>query len=335
VKNPFCCFIGLHLLLFSLTISCSNQSTTGLLFDRTGWQKLKEENESHSPAITSLYFFDERNGIATLFSRLDATDDGGKTWRTLKQDDSAVFGPIVRGSANDIWVLHKRKDNASVLHTDDRGVSWQEIPFDTGSRKLVEEKLGTAIDVCSTGENGFWLAGTNGVMKLRYEANQLHLTGFSDEVRNIVSISCGGNNVLWAVNENHAVMKYEKEWMEIPIDSKFVPLRIKVVGNSVWVLGRRFEDQIHGMLLEGTNNGETWEVRPLDSRSTPLDIYIDNNEGWLVGTHGSIFRSSNGGKTWNRVDSQTTNDLDAIFFAGPGLGWIGGDRFTVLSLSSR
>jgi len=51
---------------------------------------------------------------------------------------------------------------------------------------------------------------------------------------------------------------------------------------------------------------------------------VNKDLGWIVGTHGSIFHTSDGGKTWKPQASGTTRELFGVSFVNPQKGWIVG-----------
>lgn len=62
-------------------------------------------------------------------------------------------------------------------------------------------------------------------------------------------------------------------------------------------------------------------------------IFTDNKIGWIVGNHGTILHSSDGGLVWMQVPSGTTNHLKGITFVS--LRKVGSSAMTALSLSPR
>jgi photosystem II stability/assembly factor-like uncharacterized protein len=53
--------------------------------------------------------------------------------------------------------------------------------------------------------------------------------------------------------------------------------------------------------------------------------FINEDNGWIVGRNGTIILSNDGGRTWIRQDSKTTQNLYALFM-DKKYGWaVGGD----------
>ena len=66
-----------------------------------------------------------------------------------------------------------------------------------------------------------------------------------------------------------------------------------------------------------------------------FDIYMSENTGWIAGAAGTLLHTDDGGNTWSREPSSTTNDLTCIFFLDNDTGWIGGDKLTLLQSKKR
>ncbi len=61
--------------------------------------------------------------------------------------------------------------------------------------------------------------------------------------------------------------------------------------------------------------GETWKVHHVGNpRGTYVRAvdFVDEKVGWVAGDHGFAARTADGGKTWTRVKTGTTNRLNAV-----------------------
>jgi photosystem II stability/assembly factor-like uncharacterized protein len=78
------------------------------------------------------------------------------------------------------------------------------------------------------------------------------------------------------------------------------------------------------LILLVSLNGQTWKKITAPSITTYSDSYFLNaNIGWLVGTAGSIRKTTDGGKTWNAISTSITEDLKSVFFLNETTGFIG------------
>jgi photosystem II stability/assembly factor-like uncharacterized protein len=108
--------------------------------------------------------------------------------------------------------------------------------------------------------------------------------------------------------------------------------------NTLWVIGKG------GMIIHSTNGGRTWEQQHLTRASgpqeqpqqqIPMDLrgvyFINHQEGWVVGAHGAIFHTANGGHTWTPQLSGEVQDLQNVQFLADGRqGWAVGGSGTIL-----
>lgn len=58
--------------------------------------------------------------------------------------------------------------------------------------------------------------------------------------------------------------------------------------------------------------------------------FIDQNQGWTVGAFGTVYRTSDGGKSWQPQVSHTTELLFDVDFIDPKTGWVVGRSGTIL-----
>ncbi len=72
----------------------------------------------------------------------------------------------------------------------------------------------------------------------------------------------------------------------------------------------------HGLIQKRSGQGE-WETKPSGVAVDLFDInFPSRNIGWAVGQGGTVLRSANGGETWGRVASPTSEDLVSVRATG-------------------
>jgi photosystem II stability/assembly factor-like uncharacterized protein len=71
-----------------------------------------------------------------------------------------------------------------------------------------------------------------------------------------------------------------------------------------------------------------WAAQPLDLTELRQSLFgtcfTDDREVWMVGELGRIFRSADGGGTWERQTADTARPFLAVSCVGPGRAWIAG-----------
>ena len=114
------------------------------------------------------------------------------------------------------------------------------------------------------------------------------------------------------------------------------------VGNSVDVFSSHsfsdfdetdpsFTEGAESIILHTQDGGENWNRQRSGIFGKPLrDVYFRNaSEGWCVGDGGVVGRTTDGGKTWQQIETGTQNDLQSLYL-GKTIGWIVGDWGTLL-----
>ena len=117
-------------------------------------------------------------------------------------------------------------------------------------------------------------------------------------------------------------------------------MRVVLSGSEVWVVGGNWTETAQvkagfprpGIMFRSRDGGNSWENRTPKTASLLYDVFLMGGKGWLVGAEGAIYYSSDNGDSWARVESPTKTDLLHIFFLNNDNGWISGGRSTILKL---
>jgi hypothetical protein len=57
--------------------------------------------------------------------------------------------------------------------------------------------------------------------------------------------------------------------------------------------------------------------------------FISTTNGWVVGSNGTLLKTTDGGTNWNALTSGTTNDLYDVQFTDANTGWVVGENGTI------
>lgn len=63
--------------------------------------------------------------------------------------------------------------------------------------------------------------------------------------------------------------------------------------------------------------------------------FIDSTNGWVIGSHGRIYATEDGGKTWHPQNSGTENQLGSIYFIDDKTGLVSGLNRTLLYTNNK
>lgn len=99
------------------------------------------------------------------------------------------------------------------------------------------------------------------------------------------------------------------------------------LGNEVWVCGA------NGTILHSANRS-TWEIQKSGVDENLSSIHFVNaKRGFVVGYHGTVLKTTDGGATWTKVAVESAYYLTDVFFVNESRGFIVGEYGTVLSTS--
>jgi photosystem II stability/assembly factor-like uncharacterized protein len=90
----------------------------------------------------------------------------------------------------------------------------------------------------------------------------------------------------------------------------------------------------HGLVLASEDGGRKWTARAVPTKQHLMDISFVGENGWIAGYQGVILHTKDGGRTWEQQQTGTTQTLETIFFADPGHGWVVGWAGTILRTSN-
>ena len=332
---------------------------------RGSWQKLTEDKHSHALSFDSIVFFNPNDGLALTPIFLYKTSDGGKTWETAFENDGIATYSFVFTDKTNGWIVgaeRKKIDSQNeeethginpknhkplILKTENAGLNWEKIDISQESSAKIDGKFGMLSDICFDKSGTAWLAGDGGIIEAEVSKQTWKvLNVFPMEER--FDISCSDSGDIWAVGFNGTILRYQNGWTQKTLnvgkdvnDLTFFK-KVKSVGNEVWVVGgsRPKETQpdqethIKGVLFRSQDNGKTWENKTPASADGLFDIYFDGKNGWLIGERGSLYYTNDDGNSWMKEKTLTENDLLSIFFLNSNMGWISGERATVLKFEN-
>ncbi len=70
------------------------------------------------------------------------------------------------------------------------------------------------------------------------------------------------------------------------------------------------------------------DVKEYDFKDDLLSVaFSDRNNGWIAGNSGIIMHTEDGGKTWNRQDSETVTRFEGLYFIDNFRGWAAGTEW--------
>ena len=253
----------------------------------------------------NVYFLDKDTGFASggyafgshgpsILGDIFKTDDGGKTWSLSSETSDFVWGCFfvdeLTGYAIDCG------NDGAIYKTVNRGNNWNKI-YNTENDSIrfygidlffFDENFGWSVGI------GCWPEDTCGAF--------------------ILGTTDGGDT-------------WNPIWRYANTDEYFYRLNsIHVINTTAWTVGES------GLMVKYTDQ-DSWQPQPAITDLPLQDVFFtDEQHGWITGGYlndqdlqSVLFKTSNGGQTWNetRFDEYLINDM---YFADSLHGWaVGGD----------
>jgi len=241
------------------------------------------------------------------------TTDGGATWSQLSTSTNIIANSINFISDTEGMAV----GNFGVVYkTTDGGVNWTLID-------LGELITFNSIQILSL--NTILICGNAGVMyKIDNGLNIQMNRGTSQRLTNITT----KNDTFYIVGENGTLLSVDNsgnQWNTINTGFTNHFYCMEWYNNSAFIGGGTYSNS--GIILKSSDGGQTWSEIELGSLKNVNDIELKNGFGYFVGENGSIFKTIDGGTSWQASSSNITsslygvavlNDNTAIAVGSPG-----------------
>jgi len=287
------------------------------------WRELSHGKKSH---LRSICFCDEYNGWAAGIQTILHTDNGGKDWIQQEYDMLSTANEVSFIDNTTGWIAGvDNESNGLIIHTDDGGETWNPQFSGDESQYLRFVQFVDASTGYAGGNYGTLLKTTDG------GKNWTDIeTGFSGHIGDCYFTDADSG---WICGGEGAILRTEdggETWTKNVVqydDTFWIPFLRSI----------QFVDKLNGWCCDfeelaafyKTNNGGKSWIRVEFFHNYSLTIvgmssffFLDRMNGWAGSwLGGGIFRSSDGGETWE-LDARLT-DWGAydIFFLDSRTGW--------------
>ena len=258
--------------------------------------------------VGSFQFFDSANGLAFSTSGVLHTTDGGNRWTLASGTQGGFFI-----NHNEGWYV---SDNVA-RHTTDGGATWQSqsVPSDTWASDLFFSDalngwaVGSSQNIIHTSDGGAtWVKQFGGVGSAPYNRYPLNSVSFGDALH---GIAVGGAGNIFSTSDGGAT------WTPRQSGSASYTYAIEAIdGTHLWAA------QSDAELLSTSDGGQNWRRLNLymaTSSSSIGDIdFVDPFTGWaavsgdVVGGTGFLFRTTDGGQSWQNQGISSTGGLAGV-----------------------
>lgn len=144
----------------------------------------------------------------------------------------------------------------------------------------------------------------------------------SAQPQGFYDVHSADGNTVWAVGNGGRVFRSVNggaTWAQF-FPSSNTLRAVQAIGTAVWVAGDS------GKVYRSTTFGETWETLSLASPSTHFTAlqFLDNQVGFLIGSNGTILKTTDGGATWNSKTPASLANFNALSFRDDQVGFVVG-----------
>jgi photosystem II stability/assembly factor-like uncharacterized protein len=300
--------------------------------------------ESH---FTKMIFIDDTTGYVAGAGtpNLMKTTDGGYHWTSIAQPTNSGLTDVVFTDLNNGYTCGN-----NFYFTHNGGASWgYSYCYYANSIGMFDDLNGWTV----TMNKVFRVREGGSVLDYLFTADKSPLVGISavdsstayivgkdvtiysttDGGASWLELSQGTNKSLfsvffldenegWAGGADHTLLHTEdggKHWIFNNLSASSGPV------NDIQFKDARTGWFVNGNIYITIDSGATWNIA-LETNSTINDLYfIDNQTGWCVGSNGVLYKSPDGGMNWEGMNSNTIQDLNAVYFNDEENGWIAGN----------
>lgn len=245
---------------------------------------------------------DERGWIAGAYGTILHTQDGGKNWALQPSGTREHLFSLAFTTAREGWAVGSR---GTILQTSDGGASWV-------NRSIAEDIILNRTFFISP--NRGWIVGEFGVIYQTRDRGKnwikqkspIEVSFVSGESRNLFGLIFPDSKGGWAFGLDGVILKTQTgdQWSVINPNG----VRSRAAGNrhlfaaahldgTLWAVGER------GTVIVSEIGKENWRQPEFKFPPTALNgiDFSPDGFGLIVGNRGTIFRTLDGGREWQRV----------------------------------
>ena len=341
-------------MLRALDIKQVNEFKAGPLPVLAGSGKWTAQYTDSEANLKSVFFLDENTGWAagygTFFGGvLLNTVNGGKSWSVKRKNG---FSGIHFFSPDEGFLVGGGILGGGILHTDNGGDTW--------NKKSVGPVIPLLNDIFFLNKAAGWIVGDRGFMCRTFNGgkswerlesnvrNDLYGVHFLDFERGFV---CGSNGIILYSGDGGSTWEKQLSKARVALRDVFFVDSDNVcfagdLGNIIQSEAMSFKEILSkkkGVRKESSSEKEKSRkedykkkifVFSIKDHFRPANLnavhFTDSQNGWIVGKHGIILYTSDGGEKWNKMDNVISENLLDVFFIDSNNGWAVGDKGTIL-----
>jgi photosystem II stability/assembly factor-like uncharacterized protein len=245
------------------------------------WTPLPGLQRDEHPGFYALWFGDLQRGLAIdWLGFVHATEDGGRTWAQRSEVRSTLFPQGWMHFAPDgtVWLATETQ----LLRSGDAGRSWRAATLPVPASAVARLYFADS----RTG----WLVACTGAGAAVCRQDLLRTDDGGEHWQSVSPSAAGNEPGALLLGSPRIYFRTPQEAWAPPYNLVSKPMRT-------------------------TDGGRTWrEVPTPNTGALVRDIHFaDALHGWMVGEHGLVLATRDGGATWEIQESGTERSLSAVF----------------------
>jgi photosystem II stability/assembly factor-like uncharacterized protein len=282
------------------------------------------QTTNKSERLYKTIFSDSINGFAIGENGIILkTTNGGNDWLTTISNTTNLLRSVFFPEISTGYTIG---DNGTILKTSTSGLTWSILNSNTTNRIFSVYFTATNIGYV-VGENGLILktvdGGTNWNVQNINTLTSLYRVIFTDTNTGY----CINRNQIYKTNNAGVTWN-----LNYQLDNQYFIYGISDIffadPNNGYVIGASPETA-NSILLKTTNGGNNWIVNWVPGILGSSIFFNNANIGYAI-AYKSIFKTIDGGTTWNLQFEEITNPLNDVFFTNLNNGWVVGENGTIL-----
>ncbi len=298
-----------------------------ILRSEDGGQHWAPQQSGTSNDLNAVHFVDTSHGMAVGNEILLRTRDGGATWSKEKKPDHYFQAVQFQNNALG-WITGWTGSSTEVFRTIDSGMTWDTVS-PAGSLQLLN---GLHFQNDSTG----WVVGREGTVYSTSDSGNSWTFHDLNTTRDIKAVHFENDSIGWLLAELgnvHYTNDQGSSWKSVDPKAPYRKLievfDLKAASeDSLWIFGW------NGTVFSSTDRGDHWTERSNGNIFAYYSLndvaFFGEKTGLAVGDRDSVYRTTNGGASWDLMSVDTSGSKNDIHFVGPKEGWVVGDGGSII-----
>lgn len=286
-----------------------------------------------------IVFVSEKTGWAVVgLWFIFHTTDGGKTWENQLTTGAMSYGlyGIAAGNENTVCAI------GTSIFCLEGDKNWKEqLGIRPAGTKSMKGFVFLPRRISFSGPATAWIVGVDGlIMKTEDGGKVWKVVSRRDKCGVTPFFVSQKIGWLYFPRDSSICMTRDggRTWIEQEVGINVIELFF--LNDSIgWAVGREQvgkdrnnPGQVYEAIKRTTDGGKTWtiqykELTGKDGYQGLFGVYFANpNMGWVVGDNGSVLRTVDGGKVWERQKIEENVRLRPVWFKDTQNGWIIGSR---------